>query len=171
MTIRVLARVLAFVATLFASHVAVAQDYWSSMGAGCVPAGKSVQDDQYLVAGGTVRHQVGKVGMITLFCSVHYNQGAPNPNRLRLLYRDSTGHDGIAFVRAQLIKMDSLTSVISVIAALHSDSFVDMVMTRKEFAFVHTLDFANSYYFVRVDLYRADTSQDVIFGGVSLATM
>lgn len=157
-----------FSAIMFAAPLAHAENYWSSMGAGCVPTDGSIQNDSYFVVAGSVKHPPGSTDGILLLCPVQNNPAASNPNTLHLTYRDSSGTSTSARVKAILWRQARSNGAVTAIATASSDQWSTTGDTQNKVWFSHTLNFDVYRYFVTAEVIRNYTSQNVIFYGVSL---
>lgn len=143
-----------------------ASDQFNSVAAGCVPGDPAMHFNRYLITAGTVKHQSGKTGLITLYCNIP--MAITPPKTLELIYSDSDpGAD--TFVSASYIKMNKSNGTITTIATTSSnsgaqDGAVHFVETR----FSDAYDLAQHLYYVRVDLDRKLVSNVAVFYGVTV---
>jgi hypothetical protein len=133
----------------------------------CVPGDPAIQGNKYTVTGGSVTHQAGATGLITLYCPVTGTWGRNAPTILRMTYMNSS--PTIAHVTAQLIRLTASTGSLSFVSPVLSNAnTATLVGLEVGKSFSHTFDFKNSYYYVRVDITRTNTSAFAKLFGVSL---
>jgi cysteine-rich repeat protein len=160
--------VAALVFAVAASSPAKADVYWSSIATACTPDSASIQNDryssrpdQYIAA--------TRLDPIALICAVPEKAGALLPHVLSMTYADSTGTKASAGVKAQLIRVLRSNGARSVVSTVGSDSFADKTTANhKSDLFTHVLDFASSYYYVRIDIDRTIAKESVRSIGVAL---
>lgn len=162
-------RLLVIIAAICFAGVAEAQNNFSTPASACTPTNVTIKFDRHLVGPAWVRHATGNVDQIILMCPMaRFNSGTTNWN-LKLTYVDSTGGSTTAFARAYLYRMaiGSATPVLLALASSDS-SGVTGVNTVSSPTFAHTFDFEANIYWVRVDLDRSSTSENVIAHAVYL---
>jgi hypothetical protein len=155
------------------AHAAPAgQSFWSSNGAGCVPGDPAIQSDRYFITAGSVNYRAGGSGLVTLYCPVtagtivHQAGGTvgawpwcpSDAYVFRLTYTDSDGTDNAVSVASQLIRLSKFNGAFAGAvpgATLSSNSSSETLPTNLSTGFVHTFEFQNFYYYVRVDMNRA----------------
>ena len=157
---------------LFSAAAQAGQSYWSMNGASCVPGDPAIQFDRYFITAGSVNYKTGASGLVTLYCPVSPSPVArffPDatitlplcPNNayvMKLTYTDADGPDAAVSVTSQLIRLSKadggfLGAVPG--ATLVSSASSLRTQTSVSAPFDHAFDFANLYYYVRVDLNRA----------------
>jgi cysteine-rich repeat protein len=150
-------------------RTAIADVYWSSPAAACMPEAQAIQSTGYVASAITGAVKPSGTGTIVLICPVPQRSSALLPSVLGLTYRDSTGSATTAQVRAQLIRVNRLTSVRASLATVSSDSNA-ATGTRLRYSpeFVHQLNFDTALYFVRIELTRSTTNADIRAFGVAL---
>jgi hypothetical protein len=87
------------------------------------------------------------------------------------LYMTSIDPDGPGtnyYVQSQIIRSDALGHVTAVSPPLRSNASAN---NYSQLDITHTYDFYRYYYYVRVDLYRADVNALPIFVGVGVYTL
>ncbi len=160
---------------------------WASNASSCVPGDPAIQNDLYLVTGGSVKFASGASGRITLYCPVSsFLQTMPFllngqllyyknvPNVLRLTYQDSDGIGTGVDISVQLLRLSKLDGSFSSVPGAFFDSSqiysISTTPTSSTVTFTPAFDFDNFYYYVRVDLVRdaRSTSSTVTFYGVAL---
>jgi hypothetical protein len=127
----------------------------SSMAATCTVGDPAIQGNLYTIASGSVRHQAGKTGTITLYCPI-----APT-----ITIVDPDGPGRSYSIESQIIRCDQTGHVTPVSGVLSSNASTTNYI---EQALWHTYDFTNYYYYVRINLFRADTISTPIFYGVAV---
>jgi hypothetical protein len=139
----------------------------SSMAATCTAGDPAIQGNLYTIASGSVRHQAGKIGVITLYCPISptITVGGGSFGGWFMTFADPDGPGGKYYIESQIIRCDQSGHVTPVSGVLRSDSSTSNYVER---ALNHTYDFANYYYYVRVNLYRADANALPIFYGVGV---
>jgi hypothetical protein len=144
--------------------------YWSSVGAGCVPTGTSIQANSYLVTGGSVKPQASDTSRVVLTCPVSINTGADRPNWLYLSYRDSSGagNRGATYVKATLWKKNRDTGTLSTVVSVTSDDHPETGDVEHKASFDEILTFTSHHYYVYVDFDRTSTAETISFRGTSL---
>jgi hypothetical protein len=179
---------LALTLILATSSTALADDnyLWGAAAATCTPGISAIETGRYQVVAGSVKHADGETGQITLYCPIHAPMWVPfvflgpidrtfiprSPNTLRLTYRDPDGTGSSQNVEAQVIRMAKSDGLIAPVAgaAVNSSSFGGTgSQTRRSTTFSHAFDFAENYYYVRIDLNRASANGgEAIAYGVAL---
>ena len=156
---------LALVAALFGGSGVAHAGRSSSMAATCTVGDPAIQGDLYTIASGSVRHKAGKVGTITLYCPISPTIliGGGSFAGWFMTFVDPDGPGRNYSIESQIIRSDFSGHVTAVSGVLSSNSSTTNYI---EQALWHTYDFVNYYYYVRINLYRADTSALPIFYGV-----
>jgi hypothetical protein len=148
---------------------AQAEIFWGTVGCNCVPASSTTRFDRHEFGIASVQHAPGNVDPVTVNCPVTKFETGIGNWRLSLTYRDSTGRNTSASVRARLYAMDNSLSTPVVIGQWNSNAFAaDGTVNRASAFFPHNFDFSLNNYWVRVDLDRSSTSEIVIFHAVVL---
>jgi hypothetical protein len=139
----------------------------SNMAATCTVGDPAIQGNLYTIASGSVRHQAGKTGTITLYCPISPTitiGGGPFGGWF-MTFVDPDGPGQNYSIESQIIRSDQSGHVTAVSDVLSSNSSTTNYIER---ALWHTYDFNNYYYYVRINLYRADTNALPIFYGVGV---
>lgn len=161
---------------MFTASTAEASGVWSISGASCTVGDPAIQANRYLITGGSVSFQPSATGLITLYCPVPYtvlfNSGASSTT-LYVTYADTDGGASAsgmgANLVAQLVKLNSSNGALTNIgSAFQSDGDGATFGWRRNIGIVHTFD-VNSYYYIRVDLYRTNTMEYSTLYGLSLS--
>lgn len=141
---------------------------WSMNGASCVPGDPAIQGNRYTIVAGSLSHRAGATGLITLYCPISGTWGDRNvPTILHMTYADFD--TTIAHITAQVIRLRASDGSLSVISPVLSNSSTSThVGVRVGVSFSHNFDFANSYYYVRVDITRTSAAAFAVLYGVSL---
>jgi hypothetical protein len=138
-----------------------------SMAATCTVGDPAIQNNLYTIASGSVRHQAGKTGLITLYCpiasTITINGGSFGGWFMTFVDPDGAGNN--YYIQSQIIHSDQSGHVSAVSPPLRSSS---STFNYQEAALNHTYDFSNYYYYVRVDLFRADANALPVFYGVGV---
>jgi hypothetical protein len=139
----------------------------SSMAATCTVGDPAIQGNLYTIASGSVRHQTGKTGTITLYCPISptITVGGGPFGGWFMTFVDPDGAGRGSYIESQIIRSDFSGRVTSVSGVLSSNSSTTNYI---EQALWHTYDFTNYYYYVRVNVYRADTNSLPIFYGIAV---
>jgi len=162
------------IAALFVTTVAARQAHaytYTINGASCVPGDPAIQNNRYLVTGGSVKHQSTATGLITLYCPIPYPDLLQNSSRISLVvtYADSDGTGTVANITAQLVKLSTSTgSLMNVGSALDSNSFGPTAGTTMSTSISHTVS-GFDYYYVRIDINRSTTAQSATLFGVRVS--
>lgn len=164
-----LIRLFALAAALCWGSLAQAQILVHTPASGCTPDADTTKFNRQVTANGLVRHAATNVDRITLICPVTpADTGGNSDWTLLLNYRDSTGTDPSAFVRAQLFEMSRSTGVASAVTSVTSNSSTETTLNTVSRDFTHSFDFFDNAYWVRIELDRAATNQVVIAYSVAL---
>ena len=167
-------RLVMLIAALFVTTVAARQAHaytYTINGASCVPGDPAIQNNRYLVTGGSVKHQSTATGLITLYCPIPYPDLLQNSSRISLVvtYADSDGTGTVANITAQLVKLSTSTgSLMNVGSALDSNSFGPTAGTTMSTSISHTVS-GFDYYYVRIDINRSTTAQSATLFGVRVS--
>jgi hypothetical protein len=137
---------------------------WVMNGSSCVPNNTSIND--YFVTGGSVTQKQNSVEPIILYCPITGTWGSFKPTILNMTYMNSDPL--IAMITAQVIRLDGHTGLLSMISPVLRGATVTNTGLRVGTSFSHPFDFANSYYYIRVDITRRDTTAFAKLFGVSL---
>jgi hypothetical protein len=142
----------------------------SSMAATCSVGDPAIQNNLYTIASGSVRHQAGKIGLITLYCPISptITQGGGSHGGWFMTFVDPDHKGTNYYIQSQIIRSDQSGHVSAVSGVLSSNASNTNYIER---ALNHTYDFANYYYYVRVDLFRANTAGLPIFYGVGVDSL
>ena len=146
-------------------------DRFDATGATCVPAESAVNNNRYLVTGGTVKHRTGNNDIITLYCGIPTD--ISSPSHLNLTYSSTENDVGqTTYVTAQYIKLHKSTGTVNVVSQANSyDQTAGGSTVRvRAVTFTDTFDSSAYFYYVRVDLRRrsSNPAQDVVFYNVSV---
>ena len=162
-------RLLVLAAALCFGGLAQAQILLHTPASACTPDADTVKFDRDLTAAnGSVRHAPSNLDRITLICPITPSDASNTNWRLLLTYRDSTGTDTAAVVRAQLFEMNTATGVATVLATVTSDSSSETTLNTVSRNLNHSFDFFDNAYWVRIELDRATTNQTVMAYSVAL---
>jgi hypothetical protein len=148
---------------------AAANEYWSSIATACTPDSLSIQNNRYQTPTDSyVAPQAANVDPIVLICGVSPNTGGTAPTRLSMTYLDATGTTATAAVKASLVRVARTTGGRAVVATVSSNSFAAVSVAKNSVTFVHALNFAANYYYVRIDMDRSAANQNLRSIGVAL---
>jgi hypothetical protein len=139
----------------------------SSMAATCTVGDPAIQGNLYTIASGSIRHQAGKTGTITLYCPISPTitiGGGPFGGWF-MTFVDPDGASRNSYIESQILRSDQSGHVTAVSGVLSSNASTTNYI---EQALWHTYDFVNYYYYVRINVFRADTSTLPIFYGVGV---
>jgi hypothetical protein len=150
---------------------------WSMNGSSCVPNDTSIND--YFVTGGSVTHKANSTELLILYCPVtNTSWGSHKPDKVKMTYANSAPGSGTgpptppsASITAQLIRMvASSGNLVFIGSPAKGSNETQTGKVTESPLFSHTFDFANSYYYIRVDISRNDPSPRVFakLFGVSL---
>ena len=159
-------RILTVAAALCFATAAQAQAQvvlWSSPGTACVPDDLAVKYSRYKGDIAFVQHADKNVDPISLNCPIAPFTSSAGSLNLGMTYRDSTGKNTQAFVRARLYSIPRTAAAADVVAVVTSDTSATTTSSALETSFTNTLDFDNFIYWVRVDIQRKSNSQIAIF--------
>jgi hypothetical protein len=122
-------------AVAFASLLGAAQaDAVSSMAATCTPCDPAIQNNLYTIQAGSVRHQDGKIGVITLYCPLSVALNIPHVGSygwMGLVFIDPDGPGNEYYIEAQIIRSDFQGGVAAVSGVLSSNGLSLCVRERK----------------------------------------
>ncbi len=156
-------RVSALIAAMCFASAAQAQNMWSTPASACTPDATTIKFDRHSVSFASVQHASGNVDPIVLHCPIPRFVTTTTAWKLKLTYRDSTGTESAAFVRAQLQGNAIGTPGSYNIAVVNSNSLANTGVTAVSSAtFTRTFNFETQVYFVRLDLDRTLDTQTVI---------
>jgi hypothetical protein len=162
--------VFTLLAALLAAPSAEAQVYWSTPAAGCVPDSTTIANNRYAVGpDATVSHNSGNIDLITLNCPVMVDRSGLKPNSLRMTFRVSAGSPEQTFVHATFIRVEKSTGNTHSRPVIKASATAGGNLSEAVAAISGELDFVNNYFFIRVELKRADPNQTVVFSGLLLA--
>lgn len=141
---------------------------WVMNGAGCVPTDRAIRTGSYAIVAGRITFRESRVGSITAICPVSANVGLVSA--IGVSYRDSTGSDTSARVRADVRRINKFDGSVTTVTGLefNSDNHAETTYTFNFASSPHTLDDVNFYYFIQITLTRTGTSETVEVGGVEL---
>ncbi len=164
------------------SDAALAQSriVWSSNAMACEPAGAPIARDLHDSLAGVVRFKDGQIGNIALICPISQNLGSTMLRSLRITYRDGDGRQGPSSVTAALRRVRRTDGHVATLRngevgsnqptapnsgpngwATHQSGAPGQVLN-------HSLDLANFYYYVQINLRRTDPSVPLAVMGVHL---
>ena len=157
---------LAFLAVFFGGSAIALAGRSSSMAATCTVGDPAIQGNLYTIASGSVRHQTGKTGTITLYCPISptITAGGGPFGRWFMTFADPDGDGRNYYIESQILRCDQTGHVTPVSDVLSSGGSTGYI----ERALQHTYDFRNYYYYVRINIFRADTNNLPIFYGVGV---
>ena len=164
-----LAKVLVLVFTACLATSAEAQVFWSTPASKCVPDTATIKTNRHLVGNASVRHAAGNVDLIVLTCPVTPFTTAAQFWAVRITYRDSTGTNAQASVRAHLYRM-AIGAATPVLMATADSNISDATGTNTVGTgqITHTFDFDANTYWIKVELDRTTTDQTVIVHSIRL---
>lgn len=144
----------------------------SMIAASCVPGDPAIQANRYFVTAGSVKHKEGATGLITLYCPIQPTivQGGGSHGGIFMTYADANGPGTTANVTAQLIRVDQSGNFFPVLSdqtgapALLDSNNGTTTGHYLEKAVSHTYDFANFYYYIKVDINRTDNTTVILYG-------
>jgi hypothetical protein len=144
----------------------------------CVPGDPAIQADRYFVTAGSVKHKEKATGLITLYCPVQPTivQGGGSYGGIFMTYTDANAPGTTGHVTAQLLRVDYSGNFFAVtddkigIPALLDSNNASGTSHYLEMGLHHTYNFDDYYYYIRVDIDRADDST-VIFYGVGAVSI
>jgi hypothetical protein len=147
----------AFVAT---PTVQAGTNTWSFSGSSCVPGDPAIQQDLY-VSSGSVSYKGTATGLVTLYCPVT----VPTPgatNQLTMTYKliGST-----SFIHVQLLSLDRNSGALS---GISPQGVAVAGQSELVVPFGPVSTYLNGYFYVRVDLDRTNSSDQLTFFGVGL---
>jgi hypothetical protein len=162
-----LAFAVAFISASEGAHAGLS----SNMAATCSVGDPAIQNNLYTIASGSVRHQTGKIGVITLYCPISptITMGGGPHGGWFMTFVDPDGAGNNYYIESQIIRSDQSGHVSAVSSVLSSNS--PSSTNYIERALDHTYDFANYYYYVRVNLFRANAAALPIFYGVGVESL
>jgi hypothetical protein len=160
------ALVVAFIGVCQVAHAGQS----SSMAATCSVGDPAIQNNLYTIASGSVRHQTGKTGVITLYCPIPSTIaiGGGAHGGWFMTFTDPDGAGNNYYIESQIIRSDQSGHVSAVSGVLSSNQSNTNYVER---ALNHTYDFSNYYYYVRVNLFRANITGLPIFYGVGVQSV
>lgn len=146
--------------------------YWSSVASACMPEAKAIQSNLYFNPSDfSVALSSGKTKPVVLVCPVEGKVAVPLPNVLALSYKDSTATATSASVKATLVQVTRDTGARSTIATISSDDGSGAGPALIKAAPINqAIGFDLAYYYVRLDISRSASGQDVRAIGVALET-
>lgn len=155
-------RVSALIAAMCFASAAQAQNMWSTPASACTPDATTIKFDRHAVSFASVQHAPGNVDPIILHCPIPRFSTTTTAWKLKLTYRDSTGTDSAAFVRAQLLGNAIGTAGSFNIAVVNSNSSANTAVTSvSSTTFNRTFNFETHVFFIRLDLDRTLDTQTV----------
>jgi hypothetical protein len=149
----------------------IAKTTWSSIASACTPDSVSVQNNRYKSSPEHfVSPQAQKVDPVVLICPL----SAPlqiEPNSLVMTYLDPVGAG--TSVKAQFISVNRANGTRGVIATTDSNNFsvLPTVIRRGSFFNAGPLDFNTNFYYVRIEMDRTKTNQNIRVIGVALESI
>ena len=155
---------------LASSAGAVIPKYWMTVASACVPDDATTKFDRHQVGTASVQHAQTNTNLIVLNCPIPwFDSGITTSWNLVMTYRDSTGANPAASVRARLYRIQSGSAQSELLAAVNSNSFAaTSTVASSSPDFTHTFDFNSYIYWVRVELNRSQTDQTVIIYSLQL---
>jgi hypothetical protein len=161
-----LSTVLGMISALCAGGSQATASNWSMNGSSCMPNDTSIP--HFSVTGGSVTHRPNSTAPIILYCPITSTWGSYKPTRLAMTYMDNNPE--IATITAQVIRLVASNGTLNVISkVLRNDRDKELVGRHIETDLLpHNFDFKNSYYYIRVDITRANTGAFAKLFGVSL---
>jgi hypothetical protein len=137
----------------------------SMIAASCTPGDPAIQANKYFVTAGSVKHRQGATGVITLYCPIQPTivERGGSHGGIFMTYTDANGPGKTANVTAQLLRVDQSGNFSPVSTVLNSNSGTS-TGHYLEVAVNHTYDFANYYYYIRVDINRTDDTTVILYG-------
>lgn len=128
--------------------------YWSASSGSCAAGDPAIQNNRYTIAAGSIRHQSGATGLITLYCNVAPNTGGDTtPNRGWMTYKT----DGTGSINAWLYKKSTTTGSITSLFEIDSIDTDGVVTVTHQDPVAFTIDFNSYFYYMRVDIDRSSS--------------
>jgi len=143
--------------------------YWATVGAGCVPAGQTIESGLHFNTAGKTKFNPGKAGEIILTCPITVN--VDGANVFTLSYQDPDGANFDANVIATLRRLNRSTGAVSSVEAINSSMSTRTtygIATKASGCQDFGFDTLNYDYYVQVNMTRKNTLYEPVFGGVSL---
>jgi hypothetical protein len=145
---------------------------WSMAAAACVPGDPAIQNNLHFITAGTVAHKGAATGLITLYCPITGTWGDKKPTWLSITYGLNVTQSGPgAKITAQVIRLTQSDGTLSMIGgpvSVQAGSTTPARGQRAAPSFSHAFDFKNSFYYVRVDIDRANPGSVATLYGVGL---
>jgi hypothetical protein len=157
-------RVFAVITAMCVASAAHAENAWSIVATGCVPDSATIKSDRYSGILTSVRHATGNIDLITLLCPIpRFNSSTTHWN-LKLKYQDTTGTDPAAYVAAKLFREGiGVAAGPQTLATANSNaSAITGVNVVSSPVFIHTFNFENFIYWVRIELDRTVSTGQVV---------
>ena len=166
-----LIRLVLLLAALSMPHAAQAQVKFGTPASGCVPNSATIKNDRTQTGNASVQHAGNNTGLIVLTCTiVRFDESGDPSWELVMLYRDSTGTDNGAVVRARLFRMNFLSGAIELVATVSSNTSPVTTTNQISSGFSHQFQFENFAYWIHVDLDRSTPSQTVVLHVLMLSS-
>lgn len=151
-----------------AVNEASANGSFEAIGSGCVPDANSAA--LVTQSNGGAMFASGQTGTIGLTCAIPHPQTVITPDRMKILYTDSTTTAGNG-VEVVLYKLSKTSLTLSTVGSVNTSSTPGCAQTGTSTCtgtFAHTWDPANNWYFVFVYISRTSTANTEAFYGVTL---
>ena len=157
---------LAFLAVLLGGSGTAHAGRSSSMAATCTAGDPAIQNNLYTIESGSVRHQTGKTGTITMYCPIFPTVAelGGSFNGWFMTFADPDGDGRNYYIESQILRCDQTGHVTPVSDVLTSGGSTGYVQRELQ----HIYNFRDYYYFVKVNIFRADTNGLPIFYGVGV---
>jgi Chaperone of endosialidase len=161
-------RFVVLAAVICFGNLAQAQTLLHTPASACTPDAATIRFNRELTANGSVRHAPTNVDRITLICPITPSDASNTNWTMLLTYRDTTGTNTAAFVRAQLFEMNRATGIATGLTSVTSNSSSETTLNTVSRDFNQSFDFFDNAYWVRIELDRAATNQTVIAYSVAV---
>ena len=179
-TFTVLAFASAGMITLAGTAATQSKVVWTMNAMACLPAGAPIISNRHDALAGAVRFRDGQTGNIALICPIPDDLGGTTLRSLRLTYRDADGRQGPSKVSAVIRRIRHSDGHVATLPngdvssndtnatnsgpngwATHQSGSPGNVLS-------HAIDAANFYYYVQINLQRADPAVPLGAMGVHL---
>lgn len=164
-----IARAFVLVAALLSANVAHAEVIWSMPASACTPSDSPIRFNRYATQGPNLKFQPDVAYPISFTCPITRYDSTSTSWKLNLVYTDSTGSGSAGFVRAILFAMPIGSETPHALAIANSNSSTATGRnTVSSPTFTHTFNFQTNVYWVRIEMDRSATSQNVVAHSIHL---
>jgi hypothetical protein len=162
------------ISAAISTHTLDAAPVWNMHASSCRADNTAIQGNWYVATDGGVGHRGTTTSTITMYCPVlTVGQDPFVGGGSTIAFIGVSGHPAQTgpSITAQLVRMSKNTGALSNVGSSVTLTFISPgLILRKTGRLTHQFDFTQYFYYVRIDISRTNSGQNVSFYVVDLST-